>query len=120
MGLVSGKTEGDYMKPHEISMILNVSYSSVLALLRSKALKAKKEKGKWTINTEDFNAFKLNNTKKIKSLQSEYVKLYRGGLTHYQIQKRVSKDFKKRQILGIVKGFAEIEIYESLKPGENI
>lgn len=109
-----------FITPKEMARQLNITYAKILELLQNGTIPAKRIKTKWMIVPDQCAIFKAKNAKKIKQLQEVYVKLYWGGLTHKQIQRQVSKDFKRLGIVAPIRGFAETTIYESLKSGESI
>ncbi|MGX8711645.1 MAG: hypothetical protein ACQGTM_15540 [bacterium] len=107
-----------YISPRKISELLDVPYARVLEMIQDGCVSAVKKNKRWLITEEQYAKFKTGNGRKIKRLQDEYFDLYRQGLTHYQLQRRVSSDFKRLGIICPIPGFAEQAIYEKLKAGE--
>jgi hypothetical protein len=107
-----------YISPRKISELLEIPYARVLEMIQAGLISANKNKNRWLITEEQFVKFKAANCGKVKRLQDEYFDLYRQGLTHYQLQHRVSADFRRLGIISSVSGFAEQAIYEKLSAGE--
>lgn len=98
----------------DVADMFNISYAKMLTLIRGGVIQAAKIKGKWRIcKTEIVRAKRQNNTA-IKKLKNHYVDLYHQGLDPEVIQKHVSEDFSKDNIIADSRGFAEKAIYESL------
>lgn len=107
----------DYITAKDLCKMLGVDRVDVAALTRERGIDAKKISGRWKISKESAEALRKNNQRKIKSLQKEYTSLYWQGLTHQQLQKRVSGDFERRGIIARQRGFAEQTIYDEVKNG---
>lgn len=107
----------EYITAKELCKMLDVNRVDVAELTSIGELKAQKTKGRWKINKKSAENLKKKNQKKIESIQKEYVSVYWQGLTHQQLQKRVSGDFKRRGIIARQRGFAEQTIYDEVKNG---
>lgn len=98
----------------EVARALNMPAKEIYALLDSGAISATKEKGKWLVTVETFDAFNRKNKAAIQKLKKEFCQLYREGLSPEQLQRRVKAEFEKRGIVANPRYFAEKTIYESL------